>query len=151
MMKLGSNSDTWSPTPLRVIDGGKLNFMDSFKPATFKRSFNSAMDLLSTPVKIATTLTGTGAIFNPLINQRLEHKGKISSMLGNRDADGYKNGQRIVQLKALTDTQKKQMEEHRKHHSPSHIRHMTKLMMDGKSFDEAHELTQKLEGGNILF
>lgn len=150
MNKLGSDSDTWSPTPLRVIDGGGLKFMDSFKPATFKRSFNSAMDLLSAPAKIATTLTGTGAIFNPLINKRLEHKGKISSMLGNRDADGYKNGKRIVQMKELTDTQKKQMEEHRKHHTPSHIRHMTKLMMDGKSFDEAHDLTQKLEGGSLM-
>lgn len=144
MIKLGSNSDTWSPTPLRVIDGGKLNFMDSFKPATFKRSFNTAMDILSKPAKLATKLTGTSGVIDKFVDTRLEHKGRISSMLGNREA------KRITQKKDLTDTQKKQMEEHRKHHTPSHIRHMTKLMMDGKSFDDAHEETKKIEGGSLM-
>ena len=140
MMKLGSNSDTWSPTPLRVIDGGKLNFMDSFKPATFKRSFNSAMDLLSTPAKIATTLTGTGMIFNPLLNTRMKHKGEISSMFKEPPK------REVVVRKDTTEDQKQKLIAHSENHSPQHMTMMNKAMMDGKTFDEAHQLAQKLIG-----
>ena len=46
----------------------------------------------------------------------------------------------------LTKKQEKMMEEHAEHHSPEHIKRMRELMMNGMSFDEAHEMTQEEMG-----
>lgn len=123
-----------------MLGGAGLNFMDSFKPATFKRSFNSAMDLLSTPAKIATTLTGTGKIINPLLDARLKHDGRVSSMFRTNPP------KEVVVRKDTTDEQKKKLMAHSEHHSREHMTMMNKAMMDGKTFDEAHQLAQKLVG-----
>ena len=112
-------------------------FFDSFKPKQFKRSFNTAMDILAAPAKFATTITGTSVI-NPLIDVRMKHDGNISSALRN-------NPSRVLKVKKdITGEQRSQLALHSAHHSRSHINMMTKAMMDGKSFDEAHQLAKRL-------
>ena len=116
-------------------------FFDSFKPATFKRSFNSAMDILSLPAKAVSTLVpGSGLIINPVVNTRLKHKGEISSMFRKPPS------KEVVVKKDTTEDQKSKLAAHSAHHSREHINMMNKAMMDGKSFDEAHQLAQRLVG-----
>lgn len=63
-----------------MLDGGKLNFMDSFKPKQFKRSFNTAMDILSLPAKVVSTLVpGSGIVINPVVGHRMKHNGVAES------------------------------------------------------------------------
>ena len=47
---------------------------------------------------------------------------------------------------SLTKKQEKMLEKHAEHHSPEHIKRMRELMMNGMSFDEAHEMTQEEVG-----
>jgi len=51
---------------------------------------------------------------------------------------GGKNG--------LTEKQEKMLDEHAEHHSPEHLERMRELMMNGMSFDEAHEMAQEEVG-----
>ena len=46
----------------------------------------------------------------------------------------------------LTKRQKELMKKHKKHHTPRHMRMMTNLMKQGKSFSEAHKETQRKVG-----
>ena len=46
----------------------------------------------------------------------------------------------------LSDSQKKKLEEHKKHHSTKHIASMRMSMLKGMSFDEAHKKAQKKVG-----
>lgn len=114
-------------------------FFDSFKPANFKRSFNTAMDILSAPAKLAFTATGTGAVLNPVMDVRLKHNGRVSSALRSTPKVEVK------QKKDLTDEQRRMLAEHTKHHTRNHINMMTKAMMDGKTFNEAHQLASKYD------
>tara|TARA_E500000081_G_C5860977_1_gene230637 strand:+ start:194 stop:346 length:153 start_codon:yes stop_codon:yes gene_type:complete len=46
----------------------------------------------------------------------------------------------------LTKRQQATMKKHKKHHTPRHMRMMTNLMKQGKSFTQAHTETQKKVG-----
>ena len=49
-------------------------------------------------------------------------------------------------FKPLTDSQKKQLKEHQKHHTPKHIKVMRATMMLGVSFQKAHDHAMKKVG-----
>jgi len=53
---------------------------------------------------------------------------------------------KVMTLKKLTDTQKKQLEKHKVHHSKKHMASMRMNMMRGDTFKEAHDKAQKLIG-----
>ena len=46
----------------------------------------------------------------------------------------------------LTESQKKRLKEHSKHHTAKHMAMMRKDMKDGKSFYAAHKKAQKIIG-----
>tara|TARA_R110000796_G_C14394652_1_gene416847 strand:- start:278 stop:478 length:201 start_codon:yes stop_codon:yes gene_type:complete len=46
----------------------------------------------------------------------------------------------------LSPKQRAQMEKHAEHHSPEHINMMIELMLNGASFEEAHEAAQEAVG-----
>ena len=48
--------------------------------------------------------------------------------------------------KELSKGQKELMKEHKAHHTPAHMREMTKLMKKGYCFQQAHDITMKLVG-----
>ena len=48
--------------------------------------------------------------------------------------------------KDLSILQKRLMKEHKKHHTNKHMVMMKKLMNNGKTFTEAHKITQKKIG-----
>ena len=48
--------------------------------------------------------------------------------------------------KELTEKQKKTLQKHSKHHTKKHIIYMTKLMKQGKTFTESHNLAQRKVG-----
>jgi hypothetical protein len=48
--------------------------------------------------------------------------------------------------KEITDKQKKTLQKHSKHHTKKHIIYMTKLMKQGKTFTESHNLAQRKVG-----
>jgi hypothetical protein len=48
--------------------------------------------------------------------------------------------------KKLTDAQLKRLEKHSTHHTKKHMDLMKKIMLEGMSFKEAHELAQKKVG-----
>ena len=48
--------------------------------------------------------------------------------------------------KKLTKRQQSTMKKHSKHHSKKHMTMMTKAMLDGKTFTEAHKMAQKKVG-----
>jgi len=50
-----------------------------------------------------------------------------------------------LQVKQLTKTQLKQIEEHSKEHSKAHINKMVKLMKMGHSFSKAHQMVSSNE------
>ncbi len=59
----------------------------------------------------------------------------------------YHNGlESIKKGSKLTDTQKKKLEEHKKHHSDKHIKSMRMSMLKGMSFNEAHNKAMKKVG-----
>jgi len=49
-------------------------------------------------------------------------------------------------MAALTKKQKSLMSKHGEHHSPKHMKEMTKAMQQGKSFSSAHKTAQKKVG-----
>ena len=51
---------------------------------------------------------------------------------------------------ALTKRQKATMAKHKVHHTAKHMREMTKLMNQGKSFTAAHKLAMKKVGKQWL-
>ena len=55
----------------------------------------------------------------------------------------YKKGS---QVKKLTKRQEETLKKHSKHHTPKHMAMMKKLMKNGKTFTEAHKITQKKIG-----
>jgi len=52
----------------------------------------------------------------------------------------------IKKSKALTDRQKATMKKHSVHHSAKHMDLMKKLMLSGKTFEQAHTIAQKQVG-----
>ncbi len=48
--------------------------------------------------------------------------------------------------KPLTARQKTTMKKHKKHHTPGHMKEMTRLMMGGMSFTAAHKKAMKKVG-----
>ena len=59
----------------------------------------------------------------------------------------YHNGlESIKKGSKLTDSQKKKLEEHKKHHSDKHIKSMRMSMLKGMSFNEAHNKAMKKVG-----
>ena len=48
--------------------------------------------------------------------------------------------------KELSKGQKELMKDHKKHHSPAHMKEMTKLMKKGYCFQQAHDITMKIIG-----
>jgi hypothetical protein len=59
----------------------------------------------------------------------------------------YTNGLQPIKKGAkLTDTQKKKLEEHKKHHTSKHIASMRMNMLKGLSFDESHKKAQEKVG-----
>ena len=46
----------------------------------------------------------------------------------------------------LTERQNKTMDKHKKHHTKKHMDLMKKLMREGKSFTEAHNMAMKKVG-----
>ena len=46
----------------------------------------------------------------------------------------------------LTQKQKEMLEKHKVHHTKKHMEIMTKLMKEGKSFNQAHKLAMKSVG-----
>ena len=48
--------------------------------------------------------------------------------------------------KELSKGQKELMKEHKAHHTPAHMKEMTKLMKKGYCFQQAHDLTMKIVG-----
>jgi len=48
--------------------------------------------------------------------------------------------------KQLTDRQKATMKKHRKHHTKAHMDFMTKKMMGGSTFTQAHKMAMKKVG-----
>jgi len=48
--------------------------------------------------------------------------------------------------RALTDRQKATMKNHKRHHTPGHMKEMTRLMMGGMSFTAAHKKAMKKVG-----
>ena len=59
----------------------------------------------------------------------------------------YHNGLEPIKKGAkLTDSQKKKLEEHKKHHSTKHIASMRMSMLKGMSFNEAHNKAMKKVG-----
>ena len=77
------------------------------------------------------------------------NKGRHDNSQGDRNARG-KGSKRKISIKkktdGLTDKQKELIKKHRKHHSKKHINLMIKLMKQGKSFKEAHEIAMKEVG-----
>ena len=77
------------------------------------------------------------------------NKGRNDNSQGDRNARG-KGSKRKISIKkktdGLTDKQKELIKKHRKHHSKKHINLMIKLMKQGKSFKEAHEIAMKEVG-----
>ena len=61
-------------------------------------------------------------------------------------AKAIKNKIKGVSLNGLTDRQKSTMAKHAEHHSKKHIEVMVKVMGDGKTFTEAHEIAMKKVG-----
>ena len=60
---------------------------------------------------------------------------------------GKSNGIEPIKKGAkLTDKQKKQLEEHKKHHSSKHMASMRMNMLKGDSFEEAHKKAKKKVG-----
>ena len=51
-----------------------------------------------------------------------------------------------MKKKALTKRQEAAMKKHSKHHTKKHITMMTKAMLNGKTFTEAHKMAQKKVG-----
>ena len=49
-------------------------------------------------------------------------------------------------MASLTKKQKSLMSRHGEHHSPKHMKEMTKAMQQGKSFSSAHKTAQKKVG-----
>ena len=59
----------------------------------------------------------------------------------------YHNGLQPIKKGAkLSDSDKKKLEEHKKHHSDKHIKSMRMNMLKGDSFEEAHKKAQKKVG-----
>tara|TARA_R100000541_G_C1870334_1_gene80686 strand:- start:398 stop:571 length:174 start_codon:yes stop_codon:yes gene_type:complete len=52
----------------------------------------------------------------------------------------------IKKSKGLTDRQKATMKRHSVHHSAKHMDLMKKLMLSGKTFEQAHAVAQKQVG-----
>tara|TARA_R110002020_G_scaffold353715_1_gene566578 strand:+ start:168 stop:446 length:279 start_codon:yes stop_codon:yes gene_type:complete len=48
--------------------------------------------------------------------------------------------------KDLSKGQKQLMKEHKTHHTPAHMKEMTKLMKKGYCFQQAHDITMKIVG-----
>ena len=48
--------------------------------------------------------------------------------------------------KELTKRQKETMQKHKKHHTAKHIKEMTKAMLNGVTFGEAHKKAMKKVG-----
>lgn len=46
----------------------------------------------------------------------------------------------------LTDRQKKTMQRHAEHHTKKHMTEMRKLMLEGKTFTQAHKIAMKKVG-----
>ena len=51
-----------------------------------------------------------------------------------------------INLKGLTTTQKRQMSQHKTHHTKAHLRKMANEMRKGKSFTQSHRIAQRLVG-----
>ena len=49
-------------------------------------------------------------------------------------------------MEGLTDRQMKTLEEHKEHHTKEHMDMMIKLMQEGKTFTEAHEIAMDKVG-----
>ena len=59
----------------------------------------------------------------------------------------YHNGLEPIKKGAkLSDSDKKKLEEHKKHHSSKHMASMRMNMLKGDSFEEAHKKAQKKVG-----
>tara|TARA_R100001377_G_C3187563_1_gene109206 strand:- start:1409 stop:1582 length:174 start_codon:yes stop_codon:yes gene_type:complete len=52
----------------------------------------------------------------------------------------------IKKSKGLTDRQKATMKKHSVHHTSKHMNLMEKLMLSGKTFEQAHTIAQKQVG-----
>jgi len=63
-----------------------------------------------------------------------------------RNKMGFMNGGGSTKKKELTKRQKETMKKHSEHHTKKHMDAMTKLMLAGKTFSEAHKITQKKVG-----
>lgn len=48
--------------------------------------------------------------------------------------------------KTLTPQQKRAMQRHSQHHTPSHMREMTRLMLGGMTFTQAHRSAMRTKG-----
>jgi len=48
--------------------------------------------------------------------------------------------------KKLTQRQEQTMQRHSRHHTPRHMSEMTKLMLQGKSFEADHKIAMKKVG-----
>ncbi len=60
---------------------------------------------------------------------------------------GKSNGLQPIKKGAkLSDSDKKKLEEHKKHHSSKHMASMRMNMLKGDSFEEAHKKAQKKVG-----
>ena len=51
-----------------------------------------------------------------------------------------------INLKGLTTTQKRQMSQHKTHHTKAQLRKMANEMRKGKSFSQSHRIAQRLVG-----
>jgi len=52
----------------------------------------------------------------------------------------------VAKKKVLTDRQKETLKKHSVHHTTKHMNLMKKLMLDGKTFTQAHTVAQKRVG-----
>jgi len=57
---------------------------------------------------------------------------------------------KLTEMK-LTDKQKQLLERHSTHHSKKHMDLMRKLMREGKTFTESHQMAKKRLVNNYLF
>ena len=74
-----------------------------------------------------------------------KNKNKMKSPYGSKSGP-MKRAKKVLRKKGLTKRQEETMKRHSVHHTDKHMSSMRKMMMEGKTFGQAHKETMKKVG-----
>lgn len=152
-----SKNKTEQNQKIRKADIRMLNSLDKISRANLDAPMNIKVGkLIAVKTKLEDVgIMNKGSFGGPLENLKEKDIDTLTDAKVDLEQEGYghypasdlKNKLIEKYGKKEKKSSKDKMKEHAKHHSKKHINMMKKLMKEGKSFQEAHDITMEMVGG----